>query len=51
MALQAESDTNIGTNLNKANSDWKYNSAKGINLVHYRDVIYFPKTLRKRILK
>ena len=50
MKLQAESSTNIRTNLNKDNSNCKYNPVGGINLVHYRDRIYMPKTLLKRIL-
>ena len=51
MELQAESSTNIRTDLNKANSNWKYKPVEGINLVHYRDMIYAPKTLCKRVLK
>ena len=51
LELQAESSTNIRTNLNKNNSDWNYKPAEGINLVHYRDSISVPKTLRKCVLK
>ena len=42
LELQAEWSTNISTNINKDNYDWKYNPFKGINLVHYRDRIYVP---------
>ena len=51
LKLQSELRTNIRTNINKDNSDWKYNPVKGINLVHYCDIIYVPKTLHKRVLK
>ena len=51
LGLQAESSTNIRTNLNKDNSDWKYKPVEGIKLVHYHDMIYVPKTLRKHVLK
>ena len=51
MEIQDESSTNIRTDLNKANSDWKYNPVKGINLVHYHDRIYVPQTLCKRVIK
>ena len=51
MEIQDQSSTNIRTDLNKANSDWKYNPVKGINLVHYRVRIDVPQTLHKRDLK
>ena len=51
LELQYGSSTNIRTNINKDNSDRKYNTVGCINLVHYRDRIYVPKTLRKRVLK
>ena len=51
IGLQANLSTNIRTNLDKANSDWKYNPVRGINLVHSRDRIFVPKTLCKRVLK
>ena len=51
MELKSESSTSIITNLNKENSDWKYNLVKDTNLFHYRDRIYSHKTLRKRVLK
>ena len=51
LELQSESSNNIGTDLNKANSDWKYKTVKGINLVHYCDRMYVPKTIRKYVIK
>ena len=51
LELQDKSSTNIRTNINKDNSDLKYNLVKGINLVHYQDRIYVTKTLLKRVLK
>ena len=51
LELQSELSTNIRTDLNKANSNWKYKPVRGINLFHYCDRIYVPKTLRKRVLK
>ena len=39
------------TNINKANFNWKYNLVKGINLVHYHDRIYVPKTVCTRVSK
>ena len=51
LELQAESSTNIRTVLNKANSDWKYNMVEGINLFHYCDRIYVPKTPHRLVLK
>ena len=51
LELQAESSTNIRNNLNKAKSDWKYKPVKSINLTYYLDMIYIPKTIRKRFLK
>ena len=48
---QDESSTNIRIDLNKANSNWKYKLYEGINLVHYRNKIYVPKTICKRVLK
>ena len=44
LELQEESSNNINTNLNKANSDYNYKMAKVVNLIHYRDRIYVPKT-------
>ena len=49
--LQTESSSRTRTNLNNYNSYWKYNPVEGINIVHYHDRIYVPKTLRKRVLK
>ena len=51
LELQAELSTNIRNNLNKYESYWKYNLVEGINLVHYRDIIYVPRTLRKKVFK
>ena len=51
LELQSESSTNNGTNLSKAKSNWKYNPVKGINLSHYHDRIYVPKTIFKRVLR
>ena len=51
LELQADLITNIRKNLNKSNSDWKYNPVEGINLVHCRDRIYVPKTLSEHVLK
>ena len=51
MELRASPSTNIRTNINKDNSDWKYKPVEGINLVHYCNIIYVPKTLHKRVLK
>ena len=51
LELQSGSSTKIRTDLNKANSDWKYNTVEGINLVHFCDRIYVPKTLRGRVIK
>ena len=51
LELQGESSTNITAGINKANSDWKYKTVKGINLVHYCDRIYVPQNLSKLVLK
>ena len=51
LELQTESSTNIKIDINKANYDWKYNTVEDINLVHYRNMIYVPQTLHKRVLK
>ena len=51
LELQYYLSTNIRTNINKANYDWKCNMVEGINLVYYRDRIYVPKTLRNFFLK
>ena len=39
------------TDINKAKADWKYKQVKGINLVHYRDMIYVPKNIGECVLK
>ena len=51
LELQSELSTNIRININKANSNCKYNTVKGINLIHYCDMIYVTKTLCKCVLK
>ena len=51
MELQAGSITNIMTDLNKANYDWNYKLIEGINLIHYRNMIYMLKTLQKLFFK
>ena len=51
MELQAGSITNIMTDLNKANYDWNYKLVEGINLIHYRNMIYMLKTLQKLFFK
>ena len=51
LELQYESSTKIRTNINKAKPDCKYNPVKGINLVHYRNMIYLTKNLRKCVLE
>ena len=51
LELQAELITNIRTNNSKGNPNWKYKTVEGINLIHYHDRIYVPKTLRKYVLK
>ena len=51
MEIRSDLITNLRTDFNKASSDWKYKPVKGINLVHYRNMIYVPKTICKRVLK
>ena len=51
LELQSESSTNIRTDINKTNYDWKYKSVKVTNLVYYHDRVYVPKPLRKCVLK
>ena len=48
---QSESSTNTRKDLNKATFDWKYKTVKGINLVHYCDMIYVHQTICKHVLK
>ena len=51
LELQSESSTNIRTDLNKANLYCNYKLVEFINLVHCRDSIYVPQTLRRRVIK
>ena len=41
----------MSNDINKANSNCKYKSFEGINLVHYCNMIYVPKTLHKRVFE
>ena len=41
----------INTALNDPESQWEYKDVEGVQLIHYCNKIYVPKTLRKRTLK
>lgn len=51
LELQKKSSKQMNLELARKSSEWKYTMVEGINLVHYRDRVYVPKTLRTRVLE
>ena len=52
LELKQEMSHSLRADFNDTNSNtWCYKEVEGINLIHYRDRIYIPKTLRKHVLK
>ena len=52
LELEQETSHQLRDDLNDTNSNtWCYKEVEGINLIHYRDRVYVPKTLCKRVLQ